>query len=183
LSAASGLRYLYLAYFSQPAGDRLVYRLIRRHRPRRIVELGLGMAERSRRTIRLAARYHDEPIDYTGIDRFESRSREDHPGLSLKAAHTALVATEAKVRLVPGDPLSALSRVANGLANTDLLLISSLAGRTCPAAWFFVPRMLHEHSLVLIEETLPGATEPAWRRLPHDELAALAGSRSERRAA
>ena len=80
--------------------------------------------------------------DYTAIDQFESRG-ESQPRLSLKEAFHVLRPTGVKLQLVPGDPLSALSRIANSLAGTDLLLIAADQDRQSLAqAWKYVPRML-----------------------------------------
>jgi len=96
-------------------------------------------------------------VHYTGIDPFEARSTADGPGLSLKMAHRLMNGTGARIRLVPGDPLSALARTANSLGSTDLVVIShrqdpqSLAG-----AWFYLPRLLYPGSVVFAEQRVPG---------------------------
>ncbi len=185
MSAASRLRYLHLAYFSQPSGDRLVYRMIRRHRPQNIVELGIGLGVRSLRMIQLAADFAHGSIRYAGIDRFESRTDDDGPGLSLKLAHTMLSATAARVRLLPGDPLHVLANVANDLTSTDLLLIASFDRFQNHFGWQFVPRMLHPRSVVLVEQCVPGKGGPVsrWRPLPIEELSLLTGSSGRHRRA
>lgn len=98
-------------------------------------------------------RWPSAQLRYVGIDPFEARSAADGPGLSLKLAHRILCATGAKVKLVPGDPSSALARVANTLPNNDLVVISSLvAPEHLQQAWFWLPRMLHPGSRVFKEE-------------------------------
>ena len=58
-----------------------------------------------------------------------------------------------KIQVIPGDPLSALARSANGLQSTDLLVIAADQDTQSLAnAWFYVPRMLHDKSLVLLED-------------------------------
>jgi hypothetical protein len=99
---------------------------------------------------------------------FEAREAR-HPGLTLKEAYTQLRPLGAKVQLVPGDPFSALARVANSSVGTQLLIISADQDAASLArAWFYVPRMLAEQSQVFVEEllansavklTLLGATE------------------------
>ena len=178
------LRYLYLAYFSQPASERSLYRLIRREKPQRIVEIGIGRALRAVRMIQVAARYRGgaDNIRYAGIDLFEARTV-PASGMSLKEAHRVLKATAARVQLIPGDPLSALTRTANALAGTDLLIISAGHEKaSLDAAWFYVPRMLHSRTRVLMEA--PGAAEkgPVLRAIERSEIDALA-SRSRRRSA
>ena len=109
MSECSLLRYLYLAYFSQPTSERLLFRTLRKAKCRAIVEVGIGNGARSRRTLEVARRYRQgEVIRYAGIDLFESRLA-DAPGLKLKAAYQSLQATGVKIQLAPGDPLSALA--------------------------------------------------------------------------
>lgn len=189
MSAASRFGYLYLAYLSRPAGDRAVYRLLRKLQPRRIVEVGLGLGVRTQRLIAVAQRYlpAGETLRYTGVDLFEDSG--GRPSMTLKGAYRTLRATGAKIRLEPGDPGWALARAANSLADTDLLLIS--AGHDAASlerAWFYVPRMLHAKSTVLLEvpaaeghKKSAGAT--TWRQLDPLEIARLARQQSQRRAA
>jgi hypothetical protein len=177
--SARRLKYLHLAYFSQPERDRPIYRLIRRCRVRSIVEMGLGDGRRANRMLRLARGWAEgKPVRYTAIDPFELRSEEE-PVLTLKAAYRSLKATGARVQVVPGDPLTALARVANALTNTDLLLISAdQDDASLESAWFYVPRMLHAGSQVLFEEV--DETGPRWRPLSHKQVQKLA-HRQERR--
>ena len=166
------LKYLWLAYLSKPRHDRQIYRLIRRSKVRSIVEVGIGDGLRAERMIGLARRCSEQPVRYTAIDLFEARE-DAEAGLTLKEAYRQLKSTGARVQVVPGDPLSALSRVANSLTNTDLLLISGEQDEaSLAAAWFYVPRMLHQNSHVLIEE--PGATEYSWRLVDRLEIQSLA---------
>jgi len=51
-------------------------------------------------------------ISYTGVDQFEARSDDAPAGISLKQAHCKLVASGARVRLLPGDAFGVLSRHA-----------------------------------------------------------------------
>ena len=76
------LRYLYLAFFSKPAGDRPIYRHIRRHKSQRIMELGVGTLDRALRLIEVAAQAGPNRVSYTGIDLFEMRGESDGPGVS-----------------------------------------------------------------------------------------------------
>jgi hypothetical protein len=161
LRTASRLRYLYLAWLSGPSHQRQLYRLIRKQRIRSIVEIGIGHAQRAVRMIEVAQGTPPVgPIRYTGIDAFESRDSGE--GLTLKAAYRTLKPTGARVQVVPGDPFSALSRVANTLLGTELLIVSADQSETAMAqAWFYVPRMLVERSIVLLEEkdTATGRTQ------------------------
>ena len=180
MSAASRWKCVYLAYFSQPKPERPLYRLIRKNRPLRIVELGIGDCRRALRLIQVAQRYSGTRVSYTGIDLFESAER-----LSLKQAHRLLKPTAALVRLAPGDPYSALAAAANSLTGTDLLLISADQDSTSlEAAWFYVPRMLHPASVVL-REVPQSERPPCWQPVSPFEIAqfAAAQTRLRRRAA
>ena len=136
------------------------------------------------RMIEIASRFHSLPdIRYAGIDPFEARSAMDGPGVTLKMAHRLLHATGARVQLIPGDPFAGLSRKANSLGRVDLLVVSSrLDPRQLAKAWFYVPRLLHEQSVVLIEKLLPGG-HTSVRPAADDEIETLAAAAAGRRAA
>jgi hypothetical protein len=147
------LKYTYLAYFSQPAADRIIYRAIDEHQAKRIVELGVAYTERAQRMIAVASRGKAEgQVVYTGIDLFEDRPAHA-PGVTLKFAYKLLRQLDASVRLIPGDPYSALLRMSNGLAGTDLIVISGdQDAEALKKAWMYVPRMMHQRSLVFLEQ-------------------------------
>lgn len=185
MSAASLLKYCYLAYFAKPVAERRLYRLVRRKQIQRIVELGIGDATRARRLIEIAQRYHEpQTVTYAGIDMFEARS-EDQPELSLKQAYRQLTPTAAHLQLLPGDPYGALARAANSLLETDLLIIGADQDEaSLERAWFYVPRMLHSGSSVFVEHV--GDDPEADRRyhqLPAADIAQLADLAAPRRAA
>jgi hypothetical protein len=181
----STLRCFYFAHLSRPATQRFVYQTIRRHGLRRIVELGVGNAERSVRMIEVAGgRAGAEGVMFTGIDLFELRTAEDGPGLSLKSAHRKLVATGAKIRLLPGDPFAALARSLNMLGTADLVLVSADQDQaSLSRAWYFIERLLLERSHVLVEGPHDGKHEGPFRAVPLTEVRKLAGSMERRRAA
>lgn len=150
-----GIKHLYLAYLSHPAIDRPIYKLIRRHRCRTILEIGMGQGQRASRMIDVALS-RSTTIEYIGVDLFEARTDEDGPGLRLKQMHQLLASSEAKVRLIPGDPFSALARSANQVGQVDLLVISDdIDPDAMDRAWFYIPRMLTETTLVMMEVDSP----------------------------
>ncbi|HEX3870487.1 MAG TPA: hypothetical protein VHV77_08630, partial [Pirellulales bacterium] len=76
------LRSLYLAWFSKPAEWRLLFQHIRRHRPCRLLEIGIGTGQRACRLIEVASAASPEsPVQYAGVDLFEMRAGDDGPGL------------------------------------------------------------------------------------------------------
>jgi hypothetical protein len=167
----SRLKLFYLLHLSQPPAERIVYRGIRRQQARKIVEVGIGTARRAVRMIQVAqATAAAGEVQYTGIDPFEGRSQADGPGLSLKEAHRKLKATGARIRLVPGSPEAGLSQVANALGKVDLLLLSATpAPQSLGQAWFFVPRLLDDRTLVFLEGVSPDGVV-SFRRVDPAEI-------------
>lgn len=178
-----GFRHWCYAYFSKPVADRRVYQLLRKQAVQKILEIGIGNAERSLRMIEMAAtRFPVEQVSFSGVDLFEMRSADQPAGLSLKAAHKKLTASGARIRLVPGDPFAALARMANTIGPTDLIVISAdQTGESLARAWFYLPRLMHETSQVLQETLVNGQLQ----LLPISmlEIHRLAGTGQKRRAA
>jgi len=184
LSFFHRLRLAYLCYFSKPAADRAIYRAIRRRPPRKIVELGIGDARRAMRMIELAKEScAAQDIHYVGMDPFEGRADADGTILSLKNAHQLLRLTGVRIQLVPGNPADSLIRLANSLGKVDLLsLPPELAAAPQARAWFFVPRVLHEGSIVYVE-TLREDCRKTLRVLPQKEIERMVSNTPVRRAA
>jgi hypothetical protein len=183
LRTASHLRCLYLAYLSKPKADRPLYRAISRYRPRRILEIGLGAIPRTLRLIDLATRIATQPVKYAVIDLFEARPAGAGSALSLKDAHRILKTTTAQVQLIPGDATSALARSANALQNMDLVIISGPDPRqSLGGGWFYLPRMLHDHSVVFIESAA-AAQKGSFALMAAGEITARAAASRPRRAA
>ncbi len=165
MRAGCRLKQLYLAYFSKPKSDRQIYRTIRRQQVRSILELGIGNGRRALRMIAtIKAWQPDVRPQYTGVDLFEARqlvqSGDDGGqlkikptvGLSLKQAFRLLKGTGARIQLAPGDPCEALTRLSNMLHSVDLVIIShDQDADALDRAWFYLPRMLHDRSLILQE--------------------------------
>jgi hypothetical protein len=191
LPAATWWKFALYAHLSRPVADRAIYRTLHkapRQAPRRspirsLVELGIGKGVRTERSIAVALRYAEaDSIRYTGVDLFEARPK-NSSGMSLKEAFRWSKSLGVKAELIPGDPLSALARAANRLMGTDLLVISADQDRDALAqAWFYVPRMLSSHSIVLLEESDGEAT--SFRTVPRQEIESLAATgQAARRAA
>ena len=183
----SRLKFAHLAWFSKPKGERWLWRHMRRYRVGHIVQLGVGDARRARLLVEVAQRFAPHGhVQYTGVDLFEAVPLEAgaaRASLTLKEAHRRLTATGGKIRLVPGDPLTALRRVANALSGTQLLLISANTDEAAlEQAWFYVPRMLNTDSLVLQERQL-GDEQVEWQRVERSQIESLARSAAPRRAA
>lgn len=183
VSAASRLQYTYLAYLSKPKGERKLYRAIREHQPVRIVELGLRTIERTLHLIQVAQRFAgDQRIEYTGFDMFEARPS-TQTALPLIVAHRQLKTTGARVKLIPGEPALNLRGAANSISQTDLLLIcGSLVETELQDSWHYIPRMLHETSLVL-QTPAPGARGASLVPLSRQEIDQRAAELTQRRRA
>jgi len=149
VSKAGFFRFFSLKNSSQPATDRVLYRSMPKDRARRIVEIGVGDGTRAENLISVALRFHKpEEIKYTGVDLFEARENATEAN-TLKQVHRRLKATQAEVRLMPGDARSALPRCANDLRGTDWVIISADQDEEATAtAWNYLPRMLHKTSKV-----------------------------------
>lgn len=175
MSVQNTLKYLYLAYLSKPASERCLYRALARSRAASIVEIGIGMGYRSLRLIDVASRFsREKPVQFAGIDLFEARPAIS-PGMTLKRAHRVLTATQARVRLVPGDPFTALARTANSLTGTDFVVISAdQDGNSVAQAMFYLPRMIRPESHVFVEETISGTAKTRFRRLLPIDIARIA---------
>ena len=184
MSIISQLRLLYLCYFSKPAAERPVYRAIRRLGVRKIVELEIADGRRALRMIEVARHAASRSdVHYVGMDPFEDRTPSAGPGTSLKAMHRLLRETGVRVQLVPGAPSDGLMRMANSLGKVDLLIVpAELDSASFAHVWFFVPRMLHERSLVFVD----GRSSDGQRLLrpkPRSEIDRLAGVAVGHRAA
>ena len=140
----SFLRQLYSCYLSKPASDRKLYRTAVQFEFRSVVEIGIASIERTCRVLELAHRFAEEPIQYTGIDLFESGVRGTNK-IGLKVAHVEFKKTGAKVKLMPGDPFSCLSRSVNLLSGTDLLILGrNVDEESMSRSWFYLPRLIQE---------------------------------------
>lgn len=186
MSAGSLIRSTWLLYFSQPSPDRTLYKAVKGKSIRSVVEIGIGSGLRTQRMLEvLTWQSAKEPLKYTGIDLFEARPTHQ-PGLTLKGAFHDLRRPGVQLKLVPGDPYDALVRDANGLAGTDLLIISADQDRaSLERAWTYVPRMLHTSSLIYQEDADSKTGKTSYRRLTLLDIqrSAAIASRALRRAA
>jgi hypothetical protein len=180
---ATHLKLFYFSYLSQPQADRIIYRAICRHRSRKIVELGIRAGQRAVRMVQVAGLLSPiREVHFTGMDWFESGSGASRPGMTLKAAYRLLYGTGARVQLVPGDPIDSLAQTANALRQVDLLIFSALLDASgLGRVWFYVPRLLHQRSLVFVECPLPDGST-ALQLLARSEIDTLAAA-ARRRAA
>ena len=175
----SRLKYLQLRFLAKPKCDRQIYRMITRNRYRSILELGIPDVERTKNVILLARKFGlGGQIKYTGVDLFEGR----HDGadkLPLKFVHQQLKPLDVKLQLVPGEPLQALNRIANSHIRTDLIIVSSDCDHeSLEQAWFYVPRMLHASSTVLVQSSgNPDADFKSVSRLEIERKAELKSNR------
>ena len=170
MPAAGVIKYAYLAYLAKPAADRTLYRLIRTEKACRIVELGIGSLSRTANLIAVAQRYSPQAeIQYSAVDWFDMRP-DEMPPIKLIDAHRRLKATDAKIRLLPGEPGQTLRSVANSLLKTDLLLIGpSVTDEAFAQAWFYLPRMCHPKTTVLRGSTTTDGT--SYRLISFAEIA------------
>jgi hypothetical protein len=183
VAAASWFRYTYLSRLSNPKSDRELFRSIKKQQACRIIEIGMGSLSRAVSMIEVAQRFAGEKkVWYTGVDLFEARPS-NRPVIALKEAYRLLRGTEAGIRLVPGAPARSLASAANAHPNTDLILIGpEVAESDLNGAWFYVPRMLHESSIVLTERHEPDG-RVTFSKITRTQIADWAARESIRRAA
>lgn len=184
MSAVDFLKYVYWSRFAKPVADREIYRWVKAQSPRQIVEVGVGAAVRTQRMLQLLLqRVPAAEVRFVGVDLFEARPATT-PGLPLKQVHTLLKPLGVKVQLIPGDPYAALSRAANSLGKTELLIISADQDADSLArAWTYIPRMLLPTSRVLLETAAGGTTSFVPLTLSDVEQRASQQARAARRAA
>jgi hypothetical protein len=174
------LQRVWLGRCSRPAGERPIWRHVLACPPRRVLEVGLGTLGRTERLLKLLRTIDPStPVQFVGIDRFESRTPADRPGVSLQEAHRRLTGL-ARVQLVPGNADGALARVGNHVGVFDLVLVSAdEPPEQMERTWFFLQRLVRPDSTMLVEPG-PGAT---WGVLAPPRLAELASRPLRRRAA
>jgi len=163
------VRRIWLSRFSRPAAERPLYRHVLGSRPRRLLELGLGMLGRTERLLRAGG----VDLHYVGLDRFESRSPSDPPGVSLKQAHRRLRGL-ARVQLVPGNVDSSLARLCNHLGVFDVVVVSADTDeRHLERCWFFLQRLTGPATTLFLESRTAAASTWTTMTKPRiDELAA-----------
>jgi len=170
---------------SKPAEDRPIYQEMLKGQVTRILELGIGLGDRSVRLLEAAAHFHDaREIHYTGVDLFEGRERSCDVGLSIKQAYRKLARTGTHIRLVPGDAFSAVARIANSLRELDLVVISGdQPAEVLDRTWFYFPRMIDDQTQIFLQKPgHPGEPSP-YDRVRADEIAVWAGHTHRARAA
>lgn len=183
VAAANWFRYAYLAHFASPKGDRQLFRTIKREQVCRIVEIGIGGLARAEALIQVAQRFAGEKkVWYTGFDMFEARPTGQSP-IALKDAYCRLRATEANIRLVPGVPRTSLPSAANAHPNTDLVIVGATFSESdIQGGWHYVPRMLHERSVILSERRTADS-QVSFTPISRTQIAEWAARDTNRRAA
>lgn len=184
MSAASLFKQLYFTHFVKPIADRTVFRKIMTSHAGHLVALGLGDGQLARNMIQLANHYTDRShVRFTGIDLFELRTG-NGSGLPLKRAYQMLHSLPAHTQLIPGDPFQALARSANSLLDSDLIVIQNdQLGPAMDRAWFYVPRMLHANSLVLVKRSGEGGETEGYEVLDYLAVQQLFDAAAGRRKA
>lgn len=139
--------------FAQLAEDRICYKTIEKHKFTSILEIGLEDGIRSERMIQVALRAAGiRPVHYVGIDLFEANTDPEVEPLTLKEAHTQLGALGARVKLIPGDIYSGLSRMANQLKDIELVVIGfDQDPELVERCWTYLPRFMTEDAVVLLQ--------------------------------
>ncbi len=155
--------------FQDESGIKTFIKEIKKTNPRSILEIGLGDGQRGPKILAALDNSGEDRIRYTGIDMFEARLG----GLLIRKVHQQISQTGALCKLVPGEPMPALSRTANSLASTDLILIDSMIlPNDLDAAWYYFPRMMHAGTQVFQQVT--DGDSMTYRRLDNSKVESLA---------
>ncbi len=109
-----------------------LYRLVRKHKPRKLMVLGLGDTVRPLRLIALANVTVRQTLSNLRASTGLTPDQMGQPRLSLKKTHQLLRPTAARISLLPGDPQETLPRAANTLHGIELV-------GNCPLAEYGIP--------------------------------------------
>jgi hypothetical protein len=142
---------LYWRYLSKPASQRAIFLHVINHPVASILEIGIGTGDRIKQVLSLChAPEGTSQIRYAGVDAFESAGQ-GAAHITLKGAHRMLAELGVKAHLVPGEPSSALPRVAHSIMPSDLVIIDSQwledpSQMTAITQW--LPRLCHTDSTI-----------------------------------
>jgi hypothetical protein len=139
-----------LLHFSQPAGDRALYKAVRGRRIASVLEVHVGRGQRSRQLVEWLHRQSELPsIRYAAIDAFDLGGA-DHQ--TLKQFHATLGKLGAKPLPVPhtGNLAVALKRVVHTIGSVDLLILDCPPEEYLePSAATVLPRLVHPQTIVM----------------------------------
>jgi hypothetical protein len=139
-----------LLHFSQPAGDRPLYRAIQGKSISSVLEINAGSGQRSERLIKsLREQGMGDGFRYAVIDSFEMGGE---GRLTLKGCHTLLGKLGAKPLPVPhtGNLAVALTRVAHTIGAVDLVVADCGIGEIeQPAVRAVLHKILHADTLLV----------------------------------
>jgi hypothetical protein len=152
MSRPSWLQKIYWTRFAKPIEERQLFIELIRCPIQSILEVGVGNGQRMQRIAKLLhLSGGTSGVRYVGTDEFES-ARDSRGHLSLKQAHQLASHLGYKASLIPGDPSSAIPRVAHKLGASDLLIIDGGMDPAQPTAGFignWMNRLAHHGSIVL----------------------------------
>ncbi len=150
---------LYWRYFAKPASERVLSMFVLEHPIQSVLEIGIGNGDRIKRILKMCqSASATQPIRYAGVDPFESAG-EGVPHVSLKNAHRMLSEFGVKAHLIPGEPTSALTRVAHTILPSDLVIVDGRwhadeANRQAIEKW--MPRLCHAGSTIFAANSVGG---------------------------
>lgn len=139
-----------LLHFSQPVGDRPLYRAIQGRAITSILEINAGTCQRSERIVQsLREQGLGDGFRYAVIDPFEMGGSER---LTLKGCHTLLGKLGARPLPVPntGNLAVALTRVAHTIGAIDLVIADcAMSELEQPSVRAVLHKLLHTESLLV----------------------------------
>ncbi|HBT78451.1 MAG TPA: hypothetical protein DEB39_16340 [Planctomycetaceae bacterium] len=120
---------LYLTHFSTPKEERLLYRFVKKTKPRIILECGIQRGVRMMNLLRLVGTYgkteSEEGPLYVCTDPFEGRTEEDGPGLSLRKTHKLLSQTGVRHRCIPASVEMGITQISRSIKDIDLAILAT----------------------------------------------------------
>ena len=139
-----------LLRFSQPAGNRPLYRELKGRTVESVLEVNVGSGERSRTVVQwLRDQGNAGPLRYAAIDPFEMGEGER---ISLKGFHSEMGKLGVKPLPVPdtGNLAVSLKRVAHTIGAVDVLVLDCAPARFAdPAVDTIMPLLLKPTTLVM----------------------------------
>ncbi|MCL2623297.1 MAG: hypothetical protein FWD31_06475 [Planctomycetaceae bacterium] len=149
----------YLTHFTKPASHRAIYRHIQSEHPRKVLEIGIQRAERTRTMLQMLIKYCGEKSDvhYCCIDPFEARTPNDGPGLSLRKTHRFISQFGIKSRLIPGTPHSAVRQLHLNrlIVKVDLAIFAMPDMQWLPPCMASLRELIHESAGIFVGIPIP----------------------------
>lgn len=144
-----------------------IFKIIKKAKPRRIMEVGTWNGNRAWQMIQLAQKYYlPEEVEYYGFDLFEGMTEEVYKQEKSKwppamaEVKEKLEATGAKIFLFAGDTLEALPSVTPKLPKMDFIFIDGGHSlKTIANDWFWSEKLMDKKATLIFDDYWLGRTD------------------------